>query len=90
MTPPSATGTRSPPNQKYNVTVVTGQYDGYSDFPIARTRPPSPTRLPAPSWFIPSMLTPLSSVPASNVTVRTNAKGGVTTSYLVPTKTLPW
>ena len=44
-----------PAESKYNVTVVTGQYDGYPTSPIARTRPPSPTRLPAPSWFIPSI-----------------------------------
>jgi hypothetical protein len=31
----------------------------------------------------------LSAVPASNITTTTNAKGGVTKSYLVPTKTLP-
>jgi hypothetical protein len=35
------------------------------------------------------MLSPLSAVPASNITTATNAKGGVTKSYLVPTKTLP-
>lgn len=80
----------TPAESKYNVTVVTGQYDGYADFPDK----PNPTAITnaiigSQLVHIPSMLAPLSSVPASNITVRTNAKGGVTTSYLVPTKTLP-
>lgn len=79
-----------PAESKYNVTVVTGQYDGYSDFPD-RPNPTAIANAIAGSQLvhIPSMLTPLSSVPASNISTRTNAKGGVTTSYLVPTKTLP-
>lgn len=81
---------KPPAESKYNVTVVTGQYDGYADFPDK----PNPTAIAnaivgAQIVHIPSMLAPLSAVPASNITVRTNAKGGVTTSYLVPTKTLP-
>lgn len=81
---------KTPAESKYNVTVVTGQYDGYADFPDK----PNPTAIAnamagSQIVHIPSMLAPLSAVPASNITVRTNAKGGVTTSYLVPTKTLP-
>lgn len=81
---------RTPVESKYNTTVVTGQYDGYADFPDR----PNPTAIAnaivgSQLVHIPSMLAPLSAVPASNITTRTNAKGGVTTSYLVPTKTLP-
>lgn len=80
-----------PAESKYNVKVVTGQYDGYADFPDRPTNMTAVTNamIGAQIVHIPSMLAPLSAVPASNITVRTNAKGGVTTSYLVPTKTLP-
>jgi hypothetical protein len=79
-----------PVESKYNVTVVTGQYDGYADPPdrpdlVAIANAAAGSQL----VHIPSMLSPLSAVPASNITTRTNAKGGVTTSYLVPTETLP-
>ncbi len=81
---------RVPAESKYNVTVVTGQYDGYADFPD-RPNPTAIANAMAGSQLvhIPSMLAPLSAVPASNITSRTNVKGGVTTNYLVPTKTLP-
>lgn len=80
-----------PAESKYNVTVVTGQYDGYSDPPDRPTNLTAVANAVAGSQLvhIPSMLSPLSAVPASNITKTTNAKGGVTTSYLVPTKTLP-
>jgi hypothetical protein len=79
-----------PVESKYNVTVVTGQYDGYAD-PPDRPDPVAIANAAAGSQLvhIPSMLSPLGAVPASNITTRTNAKGGVTTSYLVPTETLP-
>jgi opacity protein-like surface antigen len=79
-----------PVESKYNVTVVTGQYDGYAD-PPDRPDPVAIANAAAGSQLvhIPAMLSPLSAVPASNITTRTNAKGGVTTSYLVPTETLP-
>ena len=81
---------RVPVESKYNVTVVTGQYDGYAD-PPDRPNPVAIANAAAGSQLvhIPSMLSPLSAVPASNITTATNAKGGVTKSYLVPTKTLP-
>lgn len=79
-----------PVESKYDVKVVTGQYDGYADPPdrpnlLAIANATAGSQL----VHIPSMLKPLSAVPASNITTRTNAKGGITTSYLVPTKTLP-
>ena len=82
---------RVPAESKYNVKVVTGQYDGYADFPDRPTNLTAVTNamLGAQIVHIPSMLAPLSAVPAANITTTTNIKGGVTTSYLVPTKTLP-
>jgi hypothetical protein len=82
---------RVPVESKYNVTVVTGQYDGYADPPDRPTNLLAVANAIAGSQLvhIPSMLAPLSAVPASNITTTTNAKGGVTKSYLVPTKTLP-
>jgi hypothetical protein len=82
---------RPPVNSRYNTKAVTGQYDGYADFP---DRPFNLLAVQnaiagAQIVHIPSMLTKLSTVPASNVTTTVNASGGVTTSYLVPTATLP-
>ena len=81
---------RVPAESKYDVKVVTGQYDGYAD-PPDRPDPTALANATAGSQLvhIPSMLAPLSAVPASNITTTTNVKGGVTTRYLVPTKTLP-
>ena len=80
----------TPVPTKYDTTVVTGQYDGYSDFPD-RPNALAVANAIAGSQLvhIPSMLTDLSKVPVSNITKTTNALGGVTTSYLVPTPTLP-
>ncbi|MEI6254250.1 MAG: PE-PPE domain-containing protein [Mycobacteriaceae bacterium] len=82
---------RVPAESKYNVKVVTGQYDGYADFPDRPTNLTAVANAMAGSQLvhIPSMLAPLSAVPAANIKTTTNVKGGVTTSYLVPTKTLP-
>jgi hypothetical protein len=78
------------PVSKYDTTVVAAQYDGYADFPD-RPNPVAVANALAGSQLlhIPSMLTNLSTVPASNVTTSTNAAGGVTKSYLIPTPTLP-
>ena len=80
----------TPVPTKYDTKVVTGQYDGYADFPD-RPNAVAVANAIAGSQLIhiPSMLTDLSKVPASNITTVKNALGGVTTSYLVPTPTLP-
>jgi hypothetical protein len=80
----------TPVPTKYDTKVVTGQYDGYADFPD-RPNALAVANAIAGSQLvhIPSMLTDLSKVPASNITTTRNALGGVTTSYLVPTPTLP-
>lgn len=82
---------RPPVETKYNTQVVTGQYDGYADFPDrpANILAVANALAGAQLVHIPSMFTNLSTVPTSNVATRTNALGGVTTSYLVPTPTLP-
>ena len=90
-----------PAETKYNTTVVTGQYDGYADFPDKKPRVTDPKFKDYMTYavpnaiagsqliHIPSMLTNLNTVPKNWVTTTTNAKGGVTTSYLVPSTTLP-
>lgn len=82
---------RPPVDSKYNTTAVTGEYDGYADFPDRPTNLLAVQNAIVGSQLvhIPSMLTTLSTVPAANVKTTVNAKGGVTTSYLVPTPTLP-
>ncbi len=80
----------TPVPTKYDTVVVTAEYDGYSDFPD-RPNALAVANAIAGSQLvhIPSMFTNLSKVPAGNVTKTTNSLGGVTTSYLVPTPTLP-
>ncbi len=82
---------RPPVDSEFNTKAVTGQYDGYADFP---DRPGNLLAVQnaiagAQLVHVPSMLTNLSTVPARNVTTTVNSQGGVTTSYLVPTPTLP-
>lgn len=83
------------PETPYDTVFVTGEYDGWSDFP---DRP----------WNLLSMANALlgtvyvhgryetvpggldlSAVPAQNITVTTNSLGATTTSYLIPTEKLP-
>ena len=82
---------QAPPATQYDTTVVTGEYDGFADFP---NRPLNVVAdLNALAGIIvvhvPDMFADLSTVPASNITSTTNSLGGVTTNYLVPTATLP-
>lgn len=80
----------TPVPTKYDTTVVTGQYDGFAD-PPDRPNALAVANAIAGSQLvhIPSMLTDLSKVPVANITKTTNSLGGVTTSYLIPTPTLP-
>ena len=81
-----------PPAQTpYNLTVVTYEYDGWSDWPdrvwnfvAARNALAGALLLHNKSYFI-----DLSTVQAANVTTKQNSSGGVTTYYLIPTDTLP-
>lgn len=80
----------TPVPTQYDTTVVTGQYDGFAD-PPDRPNALAVANAIAGSQLvhIPSMLTDLSKVPVANITKTTNSLGGVTTSYLIPTPTLP-
>ena len=78
------------PDSPYDTTVVIAEYDGVADAPT------NPMNLLADiNAFLGqihhqgSVFTDLSTVPAANITVKTNAAGGVTTTYLVPTAELP-
>jgi hypothetical protein len=82
---------RPPVDSKYNTKAVAGEYDGYADYPDRPWNTLAVRNAIAGSQIvhIPSMLTNLSTVPAANVKTIVNHLGGATTSYLVPTKTLP-
>lgn len=79
-----------PPETIYDTTVVTAEYDGFADFPDRRKMiAVLNAAAGALLQHVPAMLTDLSTVPASNITVKTNSLGGVTTSYLIPAAELP-
>lgn len=78
------------PDSPYDTTVVIAEYDGVADAPT------NPLNLLADinaflgqSHHQSSVYTDLSTVPAANITVKTNTAGGTTTTYLVPTAELP-
>lgn len=79
------------PVTPYDVVVITGEYDGFADFPDRpwNTLAVANAMAGAIVVHVPVMYGSLASVPAKNITVETNAKGGTTTHYLVPTATLP-
>ncbi|UXA18759.1 PE-PPE domain-containing protein [Mycobacterium sp. SMC-4] len=79
------------PQTAYDVVVVTGEYDGMSDFPDRWWNTLAVMNAIAGSIFmhVPSALADLSKVPAGNITVDVNALGGTTTHYLVPAQRLP-
>lgn len=82
------------PVTPYNVDVVIKQYDGLANLP---DNPRSPGFLLAVAnamagayYYHPSSVnSDLSTVPKQNITVDVNKLGGKTTTYLVPTPTLP-
>lgn len=82
---------RPPVDSKYNTKAVVGEYDGYADYPDRPTNTLAVQNAMAGANIVhvPSMLAPLSTVPAQNITTTVNSLGGVTTSYLIPTKELP-
>lgn len=79
------------PETRFNVIVVTNEYDGWAD-PIA-----DPTNVLTVVNAIMAMTyvhpfaqnSDLTTVPPENISVSVNSQGGVTTTYLVPTKQLP-
>ena len=80
-----------PPVVPYDVVVVTGEYDGMADLPDRWWNFLAVANAMAGAIFVhvPVMYSDLSKVPDENITVDENIKGGTTTHYLVPTKTLP-
>ncbi len=82
------------PETPYNVTVVVKQYDLLADAP---NNPKSPgfmlavvnAGFGAALYHQSSVTSDLSKVPQSNITTSVNSVGGKTTTYLVPTRTLP-
>lgn len=82
------------PVTPYAVSEIKVEYEGVTDFP---NRPTSPgyllalvnAAMGAYYYHSRSVFSDLATVPKSNITTSTNALGGVTTTYLVPTKTLP-
>ncbi|BBX16428.1 PE-PPE domain-containing protein [Mycolicibacterium duvalii] len=79
------------PVTPYDVIVVTGEYDGFADFP---DRPWNLLALINAyagmiTEHMPSAFADLDAVPLENITVEVNELGGKTTHYLVPAKTLP-
>ena len=80
------------PETQYNLIVVTVEYDGIADFPDNGFNMLAVTNalMGADQLHVAAAYTTdLSKVPAPDITVITNAKGGTTTSYLVPTPLLP-
>ena len=82
------------PETPYNVTVVVREDDGVADLPNVPTSPGY--MLAMVNAFMGGMylhstaqFSDLSKVPASNITTSVNSLGGRTTTYLVPTPTLP-
>lgn len=79
------------PITPYDVIVVTGEYDGFADFP---DRPWNLLALINAyagmiTEHMPSAFADLDAVPLENITVEVNELGGTTTHYLVPAATLP-
>jgi len=83
------------PETPYDTVLVTGEYDGWSDFPdrpwnlISLANALIGTAYVHGGYeMIPGGLD-ISDLPARNVSVATNSLGGQTTSYLIPTERLP-
>jgi hypothetical protein len=75
----------------YNTIVVVGEYDGWADFPDRPWNLLADANAVAaiPYAHSNSSLSSPDGVPPQNITVTTNSTGATTTTYLVPTATLP-
>ncbi|MDG4664443.1 PE-PPE domain-containing protein [Mycobacterium sp. 236(2023)] len=82
---------RPAPETKYDVIVITGEYDGMADFPDRWWNTLAVTNAIAGALYqhVPVMYADLSKVPAKNIDVDVNSLGGKTTHYLVPAEKLP-
>jgi len=79
------------PETTYDVVVVTGEYDGFADFPDRWWNFTAVLNAYAGvlTEHIPTAFADLDSVPLENITITYNSVGGKTTHYLVPAATLP-
>ncbi|MDH6246030.1 PE-PPE domain-containing protein [Mycobacterium sp. OTB74] len=75
----------------YNTVVVVGEYDGWADFPDRPWNLLADVNAVAGMAHVHSnsSLSSPDGVPPQNITVTTNSTGATTTTYLVPTPTLP-
>ncbi|MBV5243538.1 PE-PPE domain-containing protein [Mycolicibacterium sp. PAM1] len=83
---------RPAPQTMYDIDVVTGEYDGAADLPDRWWNFLALANAIAGGLFVhvPMMFSDYEAVtPEENITRVTNTLGGTTTTYLVPTKTLP-
>lgn len=83
---------RPAPQTVYDIDVVTGEYDGAADLPDRWWNFLALANAIAGGIFVhvPMMFSDYEAVtPEENITRVTNTLGGTTTTYLVPTKTLP-
>lgn len=83
---------RPAPDTIYDIDVVTGEYDGAADMPDRWWNFLAVANAIAGGIFVhvPMMFADYEAVtPEENITTVVNSKGGTTTTYLVPTKTLP-
>ncbi|BBX70171.1 PE-PPE domain-containing protein [Mycolicibacterium psychrotolerans] len=79
------------PVTKYDVIVVTGEYDGFADFPDRVWNMLAVINAYAGviTEHVPTAFADLDKVPLKNITEEVNALGGKTIHYLVPATTLP-
>lgn len=82
---------RPPVDSIYTTTTVTAMYDGFADFPNQMNNLLAVANAIAGEWIshVPSMFTDLSTVAPGDVTVTTNALGGVRTDYVITPAHLP-
>lgn len=82
---------RPAPETVYDTIVVTGEYDGFADFPDRWWNLNAVANAMAGALFVhvPTMFADLTEVPAENITVDVNSLGGSTTHYLIPAERLP-
>ncbi len=82
---------KAPAETQYNLIVVTSEYDGFADWPDRWWNVAASANAAAGILVRHSdtFLTDLDSVPDEDITVETNSRGGVTTSYFVRAEHLP-
>ena len=82
---------QAPAETRYTVTVVTYEYDGNADLPDRLWNGLAMANAMAGAFLLhnATFLVDLSTVPTENITTTYNSVGGKTTTYLIPSKTLP-